>query len=227
MLRTTLRLFALALFVSALFVPAGSAQVSPEKLQILKPPPGAKVAIISFEDFQCPDCGRAHPLLVEMAKKYDIPLVRRDFPLPQHPYAMEAAIINRYLESKNPKIASEYRDAVYANQPQFGETSDEAFRQWVVPWAASKGVPLPFVVDPTGKFAAEIHVDQDLGRRINIDHTPTIYIVTSNRSAEPFVEVVDRAQLSQMIEDAKKQAGAASSAATPVKARRPAKAKKS
>ncbi|MEO8726984.1 MAG: thioredoxin domain-containing protein [Acidobacteriaceae bacterium] len=206
MLRIPLRFFAIILFASTLFTPALFAQSSLEKLQILKPPPGAKVAIVSFEDFQCPDCGHAHPLLVEMAKKYDIPLVRHDFPLPQHPYAMEAAIINRYLESKDPKIASEYRDAVYANQPQFGETDDVAFRNWVTQWTASKGVPLPFVIDPTGKFAAEVHADQDLGRRINIDHTPTIYIVTSNRSTEPFVEVVNRDQLSQMIEDAKQAA---------------------
>ena len=209
MLRTTLRLFAPVFIASALF-----AQANLEKLQVLKPPAGAKVAIISFEDFECPDCGRAHPLLVEMSKKYNIPLVRRDFPLPQHTYAMDAALINRYLESKDPKIASEYRDAVYANQIQFGEDAN-AFRSWATQWAASKGYPLPFVIDPTGKFAAQIHADQDLGRRINIDHTPTIYIVTSNRSTEPFVEVVDRTQLSQMIEDAKKQAGANSAA--PVK----------
>ncbi len=206
MLRLRFRLSALFVFASTLFAAALFAQSSLEKLQILKPPPGAKVAIVSFEDFQCPDCGRAHPLLLEMAKKYDIPVVRHDFPLPQHPYAMEAAIINRYLESKNPQVASEYRDAVYANQPQFGETDDVAFRNWVTQWAASKGVPLPFVIDPTGKFAAEIHADQDLGRRINIDHTPTIYIVTSNRSTEPFVEVVNRDQLSRMIEDAKQAA---------------------
>lgn len=215
MLRLPIRILALIAFALTAF-----AQSSLDKLQLLKPPAGAGVAIVSFEDFQCPDCGRAHPVLTEMAKKYDIPFVRHDFPLPQHPYAMEAAIINRYLESKNPKIASQFRDAVYANQPQFGMTDDIAFRNWVTQWAEMKGTPLPFVIDPTGKFAAEIHADQDLGRRINIDHTPTIYIVTSNRTTEPFVEVVDRDQLSQMIEDAKKAAAAAAPAP---RARRAAK----
>lgn len=190
------------------------AQDNSAKLQLLKPPAGAKVAIVAFEDFECPDCGRAHPLLVEMSHKYEIPLVRRDFPLPQHPWAMDAALINRYLESKNPKVASEYRDAVYLNQPTFAEDA-AAFRTWVTQWASSKDSPLPFVIDPNGKFAAAIKADQDLGRRINIDHTPTIYIVTSNRSAEPFVEVVDRTQISQMIEEAKQQAGSA--APTPSK----------
>jgi hypothetical protein len=29
----------------------------------LKPPPGARVAIIEFEDLECPDCANANPLL--------------------------------------------------------------------------------------------------------------------------------------------------------------------
>ncbi len=29
----------------------------------LKPPPGAHVAIVEFEDMECPDCARANPLL--------------------------------------------------------------------------------------------------------------------------------------------------------------------
>lgn len=199
----TLLIFA----VTMLMALTTMAQNSEAKLQILKPPPGTKVAIVSFEDFECPDCGRAHPLLIEMSKQYNVPLVRRDFPLPQHPYAMQAALINRYIESKNPKLAAQYRDEVYANQSQFGEDADK-FRQWATQWGASHGAPLPFVIDPEGKFKAAIDADRDLGRRINIDHTPTIYIVTANRAQEPFVEVADRTQMAQMIEDAKRAAGA-------------------
>ena len=29
----------------------------------LHPPAGARVAIIEFEDLECPDCGRANPIL--------------------------------------------------------------------------------------------------------------------------------------------------------------------
>ena len=52
---------------------------------MLRPPKGSKVAIIVFEDLECPDCARAAPLLHEAAKQYNIPLVQRDFPLPMHP----------------------------------------------------------------------------------------------------------------------------------------------
>ena len=33
----------------------------------LKPPPGAHVAIVEFEDMECPDCARANPLLKDAA----------------------------------------------------------------------------------------------------------------------------------------------------------------
>jgi len=211
LLRTLLAVVAIA----AAAIPV-SAQNTEAKMQILKPPPGAKVAIVSFEDFECPDCARAHPLLLEMAKQYNVPLVRHDFPLPQHPWSMQAALINRYIESKDPKLAAQYRDEVYSNQPQFGEEA-EKFSQWVTQWGASHGMPLPFVIDPTGKFKQAIDADRDLGRRINIDHTPTIYVVSSNRVQEPFVEIADRAQMGEKIEEAKRAAGATDTpkAATP------------
>ncbi len=205
------RILFLALFLAATCFTFAQMTTSEEKLQVLKPPPGSKVALVEFEDFECPDCARAHPVVMEAVKKYDIPFVRYDFPLPQHTYAYEAALINRYFESKDKKLAAEYRDAVFQNQPAFGDNQAN-FHQWVMKWAADHGSPLPFMIDPGGKFALAIRNDQDLGRRIEISHTPTIFVVTNNRMAEPFVEVVDRTQLDQMIEEAKKAAASAPSA---------------
>jgi protein-disulfide isomerase len=61
-------------------------------------------------------------------------------------------------------------------------------------------VDLPFVVDPDGKLAAQVNADKELGRRLGIQHTPTIYIVSSRNPARPFVEVTDTSRLFQMIE---------------------------
>src|SRR2546430_3887655 len=66
----------------------------------LKPPKGAQVAIVVFEDLECPDCARAAPLLEEAARTYNIPVVRHDFPLAMHPWAMDAAILARYFRSE-------------------------------------------------------------------------------------------------------------------------------
>ena len=67
-------------------------------------------------------------------------------------------------------------------------------------FAAEHKTDLPFVVDPQGKFAAEVNADKDLGRKVGIAHTPTIYIVSSRNPSHPFLEVTDTSKLFQMIE---------------------------
>ncbi len=65
---------------------------------ILRPPAGSKVAIIVFEDLGCPACARAHPLESQAAEQFHVPLLRHDFPLPQHIWTFEGAVDARYLQ---------------------------------------------------------------------------------------------------------------------------------
>ncbi len=65
----------------------------------LRPPAGARVAIIEFEDLECPDCARANPLLKQAAEQYKIPWVRHDFPLPQHDWSFQAAVNARWFDT--------------------------------------------------------------------------------------------------------------------------------
>jgi hypothetical protein len=44
-------------------------------------------------------------------------------------------------------------------------------------------------MDPQGSIAAAIKADGELGRRMGIDHTPTIFVVTANSKGAPFIEV--------------------------------------
>lgn len=54
-------------------------------------------------------------------------------------------------------------------------------------------------------------MDFALGQRIGLEHTPTIFVVGNGGPSTPFVEVVDRSQLAQIIEDMQKKVGAAAS----------------
>ncbi|MGB6193892.1 MAG: thioredoxin domain-containing protein [Terracidiphilus sp.] len=166
----------------------------------LKPPPGARVAIVEFEDMECPDCARANPLLKEAAANYKIPWVRHDFPLPFHAWSTQAAINARWFDTKSKKLGDEYRDAVFANQPSIVDLS--GLRQFTEKFAADRKIQLPFAIDPQGKLAAEVKADYALGQRIGIEHTPTIWVVTANSKGAPFVEVVDRSKLYQLIDQA-------------------------
>ena len=196
-------------FASALaLAPAAHAQfAAPQTTQVhdpaaLKPPAGARVAIVEFEDMECPDCARANPILKDAAEKYRIPWVRHDFPLPFHAWSFQAAVNARWFDEKGgKKLGDAYRDAIFANQPSFGEDPARmaAFTQQ---FAKEHGIAFPFAVDPMGKLAAAVKEDYALGQRIGIEHTPTIWVVTSHSKGAPFVEVVDRSKLYQLIDQA-------------------------
>ena len=184
----------------AQFAPPPTTQV--HDVSALKPPAGARVAIVEFEDLECPDCARANPVLKEAVEKYHIPWVRYDFPLPFHPWSFQAAVNARWFDEKGgKKLGDAYRDAIFANQPSFGEEPAKmtAFTQQ---FAREHKLAFPFAVDPQGKYAAAVKKDYALGQRIGIEHTPTIWIVTSHSKGAPFVEVVDRNKLYQLIDQA-------------------------
>ena len=166
----------------------------------LQPPAGARVAIVEFEDLECPDCAHANPLLKEAAAKYKIPWVRHDFPLPFHAWSFNAAVNARRFDLKSKALGDEYRDSVFANQPQI--TTPEILHDFTDKFAQSKGIAMPFAVDPQGKLSAEVKTDYALGQRVGIEHTPTIWVVTANSKGAPFVEVVDRSKLYQLIDQA-------------------------
>jgi protein-disulfide isomerase len=176
---------------------------------MLRPPKGSKVALVVFEDLQCPDCARAAPLLHEAAKKYNIPLVQYDFPLPMHNWSFEAAVNARWFDTKSKTLGDEYRLFIFKNQPQITPGN---LRGITERFAADNKVALPFVVDPSGELAAKVKADYNIGQRVGIEHTPTIYVVSDTTRGTPFVEVVDRTQLYQLIDKVIKEAGPAAAA---------------
>ena len=166
----------------------------------LRPPAGARLAIVEFEDLECPDCANANPILKQAAATYKIPWVRHDFPLPFHSWSFNAAVDARWFDLKSKALGDEYRDQVFANQPSI--TSPDALRQFTQKFADYHKIDLPFALDPQGKLAADVKADYALGQRIGIEHTPTIWVVTANSKGAPFVEVVDRTKLFQLIDQA-------------------------
>lgn len=176
--------------------------VAQDKAMLLRPPKGASVAIVIFEDLECPDCARAAPLVEEAARTYKIPVVRHDFPLPMHPWAYEAAILARYFDTHSKTLGNDFRDTVFKHQI---EITKDNLRSFAEKYAQPHKIDLPFVVDPDGKLAALVNADRDRGIQLGLQHTPTLYVVSNKRSGTPFVEVVDRSQLFQLIDTMKKE----------------------
>jgi len=206
-------LFAAALLVSVGLSGVAQNSVPPGKgnsfrdTSMAKPPAGAKVAIYEFEDLECPACAHAFPIVHSAIDKYKIPLVRHDFPLRMHVWSFDAAITARYLQDKvSPKVAEDFRRDVFASQTAIASKDD--LENFTRRWFQQHGQNMPFVMDPSGLFRAEVQADETLGERIGLSQTPTIFVVTQ----KGWTQIMDPNYLYQTIDQALAQAGPATAA---------------
>jgi protein-disulfide isomerase len=184
------------LLVAALMFGAGLCAASNDTVNAaLRPPKGAQVAIVVFEDLQCPQCRRVAPILEQASKTYRIPLVRHDFPLPIHNWSYDAAVLARYFDETSKALGNEFRDYIFSKQL---EINPQNLRGYAEKFAGEHKMGLPFLIDPQGKFAAEVNADRDLGKSINLDHTPTVYVVSSRHPDKPYKEIDPRQIDSQL-----------------------------
>jgi protein-disulfide isomerase len=190
-----------SLVLAAAFALAGAvahAQApAPAPIQVLDasalhPPTGARVAIVEFDDLQCPACAVANPTLKAAAAQYKIPWIRHDFLIPYHNWSRNAAIDARWFDLKSKALGDEYRDQVFANQRSI--YNPDSLNQFAQSFARGHGLTIPFSVDPQGSLAALVDADVALGRRTGIKSTPTIFIVASNSRGAPFTQVLNPAQ---------------------------------
>jgi protein-disulfide isomerase len=169
---------------------------------MLKPPAGAKVAIIEWEDLECPACAHAFPFVHAAMAQYHIPLVRYDFQIPGHVWSHEASIYARYLQDKvSEEMATDYRRQVFASQ--FRISSKDDLNKFTQQYFTSHGKQMPFVVDPTGQLAREVDADRNLGDKLGLHETPTIIVVTP----KGWIQVRDVNNLYQAIDKAEAMVG--------------------
>jgi len=173
-----------------LAVPPG-AGVALKDASTLKPPVGAKVAIVEFDDLECPPCSRALPLVESSAEHYKVPIVHHDFPIwEQHKWALDAAVTARYLkDAVSVKISQDFRRDVFSNQTAISNQEDLA--GFTKKWFAGHHLRLPAVIDPKGVYVAEVKADRMLGMQVGLRGTPSVFVVTG----KSWTQVVDMSQL--------------------------------
>jgi protein-disulfide isomerase len=194
--------FALSSLLAGLMLLGATARAQDTPDTVFHPPKGSQVAIIVFEDLECPMCRRTAPLVEQASKTYKIPVVRHDFPLPGHPWSYQAAVMARFFDTHSKALGNEFRDYIFENQL---EVNLQNLRTWADKFGAAHNAPLPYVIDPGGKLAALVNADRDLGKAIKLDHTPTVYIVSSRNPNKPYVEVKDNSQLYSTIDAVMKE----------------------
>jgi protein-disulfide isomerase len=197
-IRRTARLLALcflSLGASAALAAADGSQ--------LALPPGATVAIVVFEDLQCPDCARAHPGLLAASKASNVPLVIHDFPITRHVWAFPAAVLARYFTLQSTELGAEFRSFIFEHQK---EITPDNLREFGDRFAAEHKMQLPPDIDPDGKLQALVQADFDLGKRIHLEYVPLMFVLGPGLGAANFVEVMEPAEIADVVARARKAA---------------------
>jgi protein-disulfide isomerase len=167
---------------------AGAAQsLSPGKARGI---PMASVAIEVYSDFQCPACKALHeetlrPLVADYVDKGKVYLIHRDFPLPVHAYARDAACLACAAGrvGKYELVA----DTLFAHQASWSKDGKvEEVVSRVLPAADAKKV---LALAKTPEILAEVERDAQKARDAKLQQTPTM-ILTHKSKTYPVSGVV-------------------------------------
>jgi protein-disulfide isomerase len=145
--------------------------------------PDAPVTLEEFADFQCPPCGSFAGFGEELLKQYDsrLRIVFRNFPLPGHEHAREAALAAEAAGLQG--RFWEMHDVLYREQSVWSNAPNT--RELFESYAGTIGLNLDqFRKDMDGEKAKEqVDSDHALGDSLGIKVTPTLFI--NNHPVEP------------------------------------------
>ena len=155
--------------------------------------PNAKVVFIEYGDFQCPSCGAAYAQVKAATEAYkdDVAFIFRNFPLTTiHPNARVAAATAEAagLQGKY----WEMHDTLYEGQTDWQSLSGDKRTNVFAGYAKSIGLDeAKFKTDLASPLVnTRISFDQAIGKKINVDSTPTFYLNGEKLSANDSSQIV-------------------------------------
>ncbi len=157
----------------------------------------ATVTLEEFADYQCGSCAQVNPIFNEIKAKYGskINFIFRNFPLPIHPKAYEAAVAaeaagmqNRFWDMQNQLLANQQ---TWTNSP--------AHKEIWKSYAQKIGLDVEKWENDMLGIAAKNRVDEDMrrGKAVGVNSTPSLYI---NGTMIPYTELNDAQKLRNIID---------------------------
>jgi protein-disulfide isomerase len=129
------------------------------------------VELIEFSDFQCPFCQKVQPVLKEVLARFDgkVRHVWKDYPLPTHEFAAQAAAAARCANDQGKFW--QYHDILFANQQAL--TADDLRRH-----AATIGLDRASFSEclDGGKYRNQIAAALKHASAYTVPATPTVFI---------------------------------------------------
>jgi protein-disulfide isomerase len=166
--------------------------------------PRSPVRVVIYEDLQCSDCAAFRKMMDEqLLPKFGAKAAfeHRDFPLPKHNWARQAAIAARHFERQSASLGVKWRRFALENRKSIAL---EDFPSWLKKFCGANGVPAADAAAALGdpQLAALVDRDYQEGIARGIAKTPTVLV-----NGQPFVESFPLEEISQAIESAVKEAG--------------------
>lgn len=151
------------------------------------------LTLVEFSDLQCPYCAQSAPILDSLARAYpnEVKVIFKHFPLSMHPQAKAAAAAaiaagkqGKFFEFRY-KVAPHFRDlndSVYLGVAKEIGLNVEQFKKEMA------------LTPDVGRI---LDADMELGRKIGVEGTPTIFVngrLAADRSFEYFERMIQQAR---------------------------------
>lgn len=157
----------------------------------------SRIRVIIYEDLQCPDCAVFRQALdATLLPRYGavVAFEHRDFPLPKHSWAKEAAVAARYFHDLDPGAAAEFRLWV---QRRISEINARGFRAELSAFCRDKRLDseeaLAALTNDSYNHAVEAEFQE--GVAAGIRRTPTVVV-----AGKSFVETIDLNELQKFLD---------------------------
>jgi len=150
-------------------------------------PPGAKVTLVEFTDYQCPYCRRAEETVSTLVKQYEtrVRFVHADFPLSFHDRALVAARAAHCAGDQGKFFA--YRHGLLMDP---GDLSDADLGKRAVALGLN-GKTFSACIQ-SDRYDAAIHSSEEQGERFGVNATPTFFVNGRKFTGSPTVEEFSR-----------------------------------
>jgi protein-disulfide isomerase len=156
-------------------------------------PATAVLTLVEYGDYECPHCGRAHPIVQALQRRFGSRLrfVFRNFPLAEiHPHAQHAAEAAEAAAGQD--LFWEMHDAIFEHQHRLDD-------RHLVQYARDIGADEQRIHDELASHAHTARVREDFlsGVRSGVNGTPTFFINGVRHDASWELDV-----LAEALEDA-------------------------
>ena|SRR3984957_617621 len=157
-------------------------------------PADAPVTVVDFSDLQCPHCKDAHPILEKLVtENKNVRLVFQNFPLPMHDWAAKAAAYADCASRSSNDAFWKFISSVFAAQSDITAANADEKLTALADSAGAKGADVAACAAKP-ETTSRVEKSVALGKALNVNSTPTIFINGRQVPAVPYevlVKLVD------------------------------------